>query len=88
MRLKPVFIASFLVMSAAGAALAQAPAGGQTGPAQAIDRAGETVATRGAPGTVVPAPPGTGVAPGVQAPAETRVGDPASTSAVPKPASH
>ncbi len=38
---------------------------------KSIDKAGETVATKGAPGTVVPDSPGVAVAPGIQAPVET-----------------
>lgn len=38
---------------------------------KSIDKAGETAATKGAPGTVVPDSPGVAVAPGIQAPVET-----------------
>lgn len=40
---------------------------------ESIDKAGETAATRGASGTVVPDSPGVAVAPGIQAPVETPV---------------
>ena len=42
-------------------------------PVKSIDKAGETAATKGAPGTVVPDSPGVAVAPGIQAPVETPV---------------
>lgn len=40
---------------------------------EAIDKAGETAASKGAPGTLVPDSPGVAVAPGIQAPVETPV---------------
>ena len=57
-------------------AAAPIPASAQGTPdatVKAIDKAGETAATRGAPGTVVPDSPGVAVAPGIQAPVETPV---------------
>ena len=52
---------------------------------KAVDKAGETAATKGSPGTVVPDSPGIAVAPGVQAPVETPV-RPASPPKEPVPA--
>lgn len=43
---------------------------------KSIDKTGETAATKGAPGTVVPDSPGIAVAPGIQAPVETPAASP------------
>lgn len=62
-----------LVFAAPTTASAQSAASSTV---KAIDEAGETAATKGAPGTLVPDSPGIAVAPGVQAPVETPVPPP------------
>ena len=68
MRFSTGLTLAVLSCAAPTAAFAQSASGSTV---KSIDEAGETAASKGAPGTVVPDSPGVAVAPGIQAPVDT-----------------